>query len=285
MTTTTDESALLAAIAAHPDEDTPRLMYADWLDENDQPERAEFIRLQIALVQPASETKGKSFVGECWQCASARTGGQHTNAACKCDPARKVMQARVDEIWSSRQFCILIGFSEINRAYEPSIGIPERLLNKYAFVSRGFVGDLYFPRMVDVCERAMVTCNSCGGRGSRWVSQSAPVQSGVTGLLGQYIPCDECPLDYTGKPTKLALDTMRAHPTITRVVVGDQRPTRQTASIPGRGQYFYYYRILADVVPRFIVDLLGENRFADEVEAADALAVAAGQWLRREAGI
>lgn len=38
MTTTTDESALLAAIAAHPDEDTPRLMYADWLDENDQPE-------------------------------------------------------------------------------------------------------------------------------------------------------------------------------------------------------------------------------------------------------
>jgi uncharacterized protein (TIGR02996 family) len=43
-----DESALLAAILAHPDEDTPRLMYADWLDENRQPERAEFIRLQCA---------------------------------------------------------------------------------------------------------------------------------------------------------------------------------------------------------------------------------------------
>jgi uncharacterized protein (TIGR02996 family) len=43
-----DEAALLAAIIAHPDEDTPRLIYADWLDEHDQPERAEFIRLQCA---------------------------------------------------------------------------------------------------------------------------------------------------------------------------------------------------------------------------------------------
>ena len=41
-----DESALLAAILAHPDEDTPRLMYADWLEEHGRPERAEFIRLQ-----------------------------------------------------------------------------------------------------------------------------------------------------------------------------------------------------------------------------------------------
>jgi len=41
-----DESALLAAIIAHPDEDTPRLAYADWLDEHDQPERAEMIRVQ-----------------------------------------------------------------------------------------------------------------------------------------------------------------------------------------------------------------------------------------------
>jgi uncharacterized protein (TIGR02996 family) len=45
-----DESALLAAILAHPDEDTPRLMYADWLDEHRQPERAEFIRIQCDSV-------------------------------------------------------------------------------------------------------------------------------------------------------------------------------------------------------------------------------------------
>jgi uncharacterized protein (TIGR02996 family) len=43
-----DEDALLAAIIAHPDEDTPRLMYADWLDDHGQPDRAEFIRIQCA---------------------------------------------------------------------------------------------------------------------------------------------------------------------------------------------------------------------------------------------
>ncbi|HJZ55145.1 MAG TPA: TIGR02996 domain-containing protein [Gemmataceae bacterium] len=46
-----DEKALLAAIWEHPHEDTPRLAYADWLEENGQPEQAEFIRLQCELAQ------------------------------------------------------------------------------------------------------------------------------------------------------------------------------------------------------------------------------------------
>src|SRR5262249_59015437 len=45
-----DRRALMAAIIANPDEDTPRLAFADWLqehgDKHDQA-RAEFIRLQI----------------------------------------------------------------------------------------------------------------------------------------------------------------------------------------------------------------------------------------------
>src|SRR5205823_3346972 len=32
-------------IADAPDDDAPRLVYADWLDEHGQPERAEFVRL------------------------------------------------------------------------------------------------------------------------------------------------------------------------------------------------------------------------------------------------
>src|SRR5262245_51545686 len=49
-----DEAALLAAIRANPEEDTPRLMYADWLDEQggaSNEAHAEFIRLQIELAQ------------------------------------------------------------------------------------------------------------------------------------------------------------------------------------------------------------------------------------------
>ncbi len=40
------QTAFLADITTNPDDDAPRLIYADWLDENGEPERAELIRLQ-----------------------------------------------------------------------------------------------------------------------------------------------------------------------------------------------------------------------------------------------
>jgi uncharacterized protein (TIGR02996 family) len=42
-----EAQALLAAVLAEPDDDAPRLIYADWLDERGHPERAAFIRLQV----------------------------------------------------------------------------------------------------------------------------------------------------------------------------------------------------------------------------------------------
>src|SRR3712207_3150772 len=51
----TENDALLRAILDSPEDDAPRLVYADWLEEQGDPERAEFIRLQVALaaLQPA----------------------------------------------------------------------------------------------------------------------------------------------------------------------------------------------------------------------------------------
>src|SRR5262245_47753776 len=43
------EEELLAAIHTHPDDDAPRLAHADWLGKNGDPDRAEFIRLQVSL--------------------------------------------------------------------------------------------------------------------------------------------------------------------------------------------------------------------------------------------
>jgi uncharacterized protein (TIGR02996 family) len=42
-----DREAFVAAIAANPHDDLPRLVFADWLEEHGDPERAEFIRTQI----------------------------------------------------------------------------------------------------------------------------------------------------------------------------------------------------------------------------------------------
>ena len=54
---------LLRAIIDQPDEDTPRLAYADWLDENGDSEadgaRAEFIRAQVALAAAPAEALGR----------------------------------------------------------------------------------------------------------------------------------------------------------------------------------------------------------------------------------
>jgi uncharacterized protein (TIGR02996 family) len=44
-------AAFLAAVADRPDDDLPRLVYADWLDENGDPDRAEFIRTQVELAK------------------------------------------------------------------------------------------------------------------------------------------------------------------------------------------------------------------------------------------
>jgi uncharacterized protein (TIGR02996 family) len=48
----TDEEALLAAIAAAPRDDAPRLVYADWLQERGQDAKAEYLRTVVTLMHP-----------------------------------------------------------------------------------------------------------------------------------------------------------------------------------------------------------------------------------------
>jgi uncharacterized protein (TIGR02996 family) len=52
-----EERALLAAIIAQPDDDTARLVYADWLQEHGREERAELIRAQVGLARPRQITE------------------------------------------------------------------------------------------------------------------------------------------------------------------------------------------------------------------------------------
>jgi uncharacterized protein (TIGR02996 family) len=54
------EPAFLEDILDHPDDDTPRLVYADWLEdrgERDDEARAEFIRVQCHQARPARENE------------------------------------------------------------------------------------------------------------------------------------------------------------------------------------------------------------------------------------
>lgn len=54
----TDDAAFLAAIADQPDDDLPRLAYADFLDDRGKSARAEFIRVQCELARlPATDPR------------------------------------------------------------------------------------------------------------------------------------------------------------------------------------------------------------------------------------
>ena len=56
-----DWPGFLAAIIADPDEDTLRLVAADFLEENGDPDRAAFIRVQVALARLDTAGQGNSL--------------------------------------------------------------------------------------------------------------------------------------------------------------------------------------------------------------------------------
>jgi uncharacterized protein (TIGR02996 family) len=69
-----ERDSLLAAIYDAPDDDAPRMVFADWLDDHGEPARAEFIRLQLRLA-PMSED----------------------------DPAGKGLRERERELWAANR--------------------------------------------------------------------------------------------------------------------------------------------------------------------------------------
>ena len=56
-----DWPAFLSAIVAEPDDDTARLVAADFLEENGEPARAAFIRIQVELARLEATGQGKSL--------------------------------------------------------------------------------------------------------------------------------------------------------------------------------------------------------------------------------
>src|SRR5947208_913652 len=53
-----DEESLLLAVEARPADDTPRLVYADWLDEHARPAEAAFLRAEVRWQRRPPGTAG-----------------------------------------------------------------------------------------------------------------------------------------------------------------------------------------------------------------------------------
>jgi uncharacterized protein (TIGR02996 family) len=81
---------ILRSVLLAPEDDAPRLVYADWLEEyGDEHDavRAEFIRAQVA---------GEALA--CGQCKMAMGGGQRTNGPCRCLPEGRKRRAQAREL-------------------------------------------------------------------------------------------------------------------------------------------------------------------------------------------
>jgi uncharacterized protein (TIGR02996 family) len=77
---TSDGEALFRAICEQPWENTPRLVYADWLDENGDPERAEFIRVQIEAERTQDRSARTELLARAGQ-LHQQSGGRWTRGS------------------------------------------------------------------------------------------------------------------------------------------------------------------------------------------------------------
>ena len=200
MTTTDTGAALLKAIIANPDEDTPRLVYADWLQENGDDERAEFIRVQVQLSRteyPDLRARESVLLGahrERWlRVLCPACGGSGFNA-------------EID--WPASNGCMTCNGSG-------DIGGLTESVHPTTF-ARGFLDCVEGCRLADVFGRKMIPCAEC---------QKLSRRRGAGGAT--QMRCGNCDggVRYTDhQPTAWILRVFAHHPTITRVPLADNRP-------------------------------------------------------------
>lgn len=144
-----DWAAFLAAIRADPKDDTARLVVADWLDEHGEGERAEFIRVQVALAG-LSEPEEKSIGG-----SLVRSRAERTKSAClECRRIESddlcpfhTLSESEDAGWYGG---VLVGILEQSEGSLPAGTIVHRVAERpahlprqpEAYVSRGFIGEV-----------------------------------------------------------------------------------------------------------------------------------------------
>jgi uncharacterized protein (TIGR02996 family) len=215
------EAVFVEDVCRHRGDDTPRLIFADWLDEHGEGERAEFIRLQtcIAAIEQTCS---------CAACVRRRGGGQHTNGPCAVDQERDVVDAegRTRQALLRRRERELLGRTAVmttRQVFEPEYGwLPEPV--RYLFETgprdgrhdrfwewrRGFVEEVTLPAEAF----AGGPCGRCGGR-----------PRGVRAASGGWATCPAC--RGTGRTGGHAAALFRAAP-VRRVTLSDLDAVRQS---------------------------------------------------------
>ncbi len=216
----------LDAILADPDDDTPRLIFADWLDESGQPARAEFIRCQIALtpfpVAPCQPNNAGLSLAD-WTHLRRRE--------------RDILQANARDWWPE-------GVCP-TRPYSFKVEPPKVTL----ITGDGHWGSVIFARgfvhavtlTAEACYGGV--CQECGGTGQH------------PGYARVAWPCDLC--SGTGKTPGVAGALFRSQP-VEKVTLSDKIPQPSATSGDPRCSWQSDDRDLPSWVPYGLLKLMAE---------------------------
>lgn len=203
----TDEQALLAAVLSNPDEDTPRLVLADWWDDHGQHDRAEFCRTQIKLATlPPCDSHCRDRID--YRCEGCEQG-EHLRVRERELLARNLnaMSPTGLSYSAGDGHTFTYGF---RWPRDGGASIPNPVI-----VRRGFVEEI----TCTLADFAGGECGRCGGRG---------VYAQQRGLLA-FEP-RECPTcSGTGRTAGAAGGLFAAHP-VSRVRLTDKFPFRYDGS-------------------------------------------------------
>ena len=232
LTTCADYQSLLRGVLEHPAADLPRLVLADWLEENGDGEYGEFVRLQIELA--ALLALPCSYAAGTWESEGEPmlSGGRlmiawpHSPPARCCMPKSEMFGgglchkcARVDAIHHRRQELLAGVKSGHNWRHWAGVAIgavpPGASYTDHLAFGRGFVSAVTLTMAAFVGR----SCDLCGGGGY--------VYSGLESCW-----CVKC--NGPGRTPGLAESLFRAHP-ITAVTLSDR-----TAVMGDHGRTFWW---------------------------------------------
>jgi uncharacterized protein (TIGR02996 family) len=127
--TMTNRNSFIRSIIAAPEDDAPRLIYADWLDEHGEPERADFIRTECRLARlPCTQATDP---------CSLSSGTMVSKSDCpNCLKARPLWWRRL-ELWKAHVRAMFR--EEISLGFTVSLGEERHPAGLVGTVHRGFV--------------------------------------------------------------------------------------------------------------------------------------------------
>lgn len=203
-----DAAPLLSMIHDAPEDDGPRLVYADWLEEDGQADRALFIRVQWEITTIEAANGSTEFWGA--------LDREHTAAKAKCHCRRCALRRRERELLLRHSHEWLPRANDIRWIVQIMPGLEQPCHDGRNVVTVAFARG--FPHAVAVAAlRDWVggPCQACGGDGLELIDGGNDQRQ-----------CETC--RGTGHAPGIGPAVMRAAPTVRVVTCEDRRPTQTT---------------------------------------------------------